>query len=393
MTILLWILLFIGLLSWATKVVPMLWGIGRIPRLPDSPNGAELPSLSVVIPACNEAENVEKSLRSLLAQDYPKLQVVAVDDRSEDETGDILDRLASEFPERVRVLHIRRLPEEWLGKNYALSEGAKASRGEWLLFSDADVVFEPGVLELAVEYAIAANTDHLTLIPDLEHQGFWEGAIEASFTFFMLKWIRFWKMSDPDCEDAMGIGAFNLVKRESYHKFGGHEPIRLCIDDDVKIVECLKDAGMRVAIAGAVKLLKVRWQKGLRGIVQGMEKNAFASFLFRLDFVCVLILAMLVVDVLPYIVLFYSPHPLARAICALEALLAVVVYYRLGTFFATPRWAGLFHPLMILVLIYAIVNSTAITLKNRGIRWRGTFYELEKLKNFQPPLSRKILWF
>lgn len=188
----------------------------------------------------------------------------------------------------------------------------------------------------------------------------------------------------------MGIGAFNLVCRKAYEESGGHEAIRLCVDDDVKIAEALKDAGCRIAICHANGMVKVRWQKGMWELIKGMEKNAFASFLFRVDFVCAVVLGLIVVDVLPYLLFILWENPVARAISALEILLAIAVYRRLGKFFATPPGAGLIHPLLIVLLIYTICISTIVTLKNGGVKWRGTFYDLKALRDFKPPLKRSL---
>lgn len=390
----LWIFLIVGTVSWIKRILPIVQGIKKIPCINfPGVNSDTHGLLSVVIAACNEEEEIENSIRSLLTQDYPRLEVIAIDDRSEDQTGTILDRLAVGFPNILIVKHIHELPHGWLGKNHALAMGAEIAHGEWILFSDADVFFKQGVLSRAMQYVLAEKLDHLTLIPYLVSKGFWEGAMNACFTFFMLQWIRFWKVADSRCEDAMGIGAFNLVSRQAYEKLGGYEAIRLCVDDDVKLAECLKDAGMHIGIAGANQLLSVRWQKGMWGIIKGMEKNAFAAFLFRCDIVCAIILWLMIVHILPYIYLIFWHNIVAQSICAAQIALAIVTYWHIGRFFATPMSAGLVHPFLILFIIYAIANSTLITLKNGGIRWRTTFYGIEELRNFKPPLKRKFIPF
>src|SRR2546423_821839 len=153
-----------------------LWRAARLAaRLADlSPDGAGLmPPLSVVVPALNEEATVEAAMRTLLALDYPDLEIIGVDDRSTDETGAILDRLAAEDA-RLRVTHVRELPPGWLGKNHALHVGSAVARGEWILFTDADVHFERDALRRAVRYAVYRRLDHLVVVPQVLLAGFWE---------------------------------------------------------------------------------------------------------------------------------------------------------------------------------------------------------------------------
>ena len=150
-------------------------------RLPKA--GGEQPSVTVVVPARNEEAEIERCLRSLLRQDYPNLDICAIDDRSSDNTGAIMDRLRRETPvnsvspatagnrrqhdsdSRLRVLHIADLPSGWLGKTHAMWEGAQTSKSDWILFTDGDVVFRPDTLRRALAYAEAERLDHLVIFP------------------------------------------------------------------------------------------------------------------------------------------------------------------------------------------------------------------------------------
>ena len=135
----------------------------------------DMPTLSIVVPACNEEDTIERGMNSLLALDYPHLEIIAVNDRSTDRTGAILDRLALSDP-RLRVLHVETLPAGWLGKNHAMHSGSQAAKGKWLLFTDADVVFAPDALRRTVAFAERECLDHLVLSPRCETHGFWERA-------------------------------------------------------------------------------------------------------------------------------------------------------------------------------------------------------------------------
>ena len=132
-----------------------------------------LPTLSVLVPACNEASTLERAMQSLLAMDYPRLEIIAVNDRSTDGTGELLERLAAANP-RLRVRHVTALPSGWLGKNHALHIASQEATGDWLLFTDADVVYTPDALLRAVSYARRVGADHLVVSPRIDTCDFWE---------------------------------------------------------------------------------------------------------------------------------------------------------------------------------------------------------------------------
>jgi len=163
-----------GSLFWLVLGAEWFRGVRKVPVLRDvaEPVPTVYPSLSVVVPARDEERAVGESVRSMVAQDYPgSLEVVAVDDRSADRTGEILESLRAETPGLLRVLHVKELAEDWLGKNHALSLGVAEARGDWLLFTDADVRFVPDSARRAVGYALANDLDHLALAPEIFSRG------------------------------------------------------------------------------------------------------------------------------------------------------------------------------------------------------------------------------
>jgi hypothetical protein len=213
-------------------------GLGSVGPLPDS----ELPSLSIVSAARNEAARIEGAARSLLAQDYPGLQVVAVDDRSEDATGAILDRIAAQ-ESRLRVVHVTELPSGWLGKCHALALGESAASGEWILFTDGDVTLEPDAVRRAVSLAIREGADHVAVAADLEVGGLGEAIFLAYFVYAFNVSQRPWDAKDPRSGAHIGIGAFNLVRREAYERAGGHHRIRMELLDDMGLGLIVKKSG------------------------------------------------------------------------------------------------------------------------------------------------------
>src|SRR5262249_25363516 len=159
------------------------------------------------------------AMRSLLALDYPNLEIIGVDDRSRDRTGEVLDRLARD-DERLTVVHIDELPAGWLGKCHALHVGASRARGEYLLFTDRDVIFARQALRPAVAYVADRRLDHLCLNPTLIAGGFWERALVACFGMLFFAAFRPWLIPTRFRGAYCGIGAFNLVRSDVYRAVG-----------------------------------------------------------------------------------------------------------------------------------------------------------------------------
>jgi len=246
----------------AAVVVPFVLLARRrksIPPLPAARDGVVLPRLSIVVPARDEATAIASAVGSLLAQDYPDLDVVAVDDRSRDGTGDVLRELAARDP-RLSVLRVDRLPAGWLGKTHALWRGAeRASGSEWLLFTDADVVHKQGALRRAVAYAVSEGLDHLTLTPKLAARGL---LLEAFVAFFGYAFVTLWGAylaNDPKSRRGVGIGAFNLVRREAYEAIGTIRALSLRPDDDIRLGRRLRAFGFLQRVLNGREVLSVNW--------------------------------------------------------------------------------------------------------------------------------------
>ena len=191
--------------------------VGWLARQPDE-LPAEPPSVSIVVSALNEAHTIEPALQSLLALDYPWLEVVAINDRSSDATGAILDRL-QQTDARLKVLHIEALPAGWLGKNHALQRGAEIATGEYVLFTDADVHFEARALRQAVGYCVRHGLDHLVVLAEFTVRSNLLAALLSSvYWFFFIKHPPWRVRQSPRVH--IGMGAFNLVRTAPYRQAG-----------------------------------------------------------------------------------------------------------------------------------------------------------------------------
>ena len=216
--------------------VALEWSAGyrKMEDLADQPltSFEDLPSLSIVVPARNESAAIEQSLASILKDAPPGSDVVLIDDRSGDGTREIVHRMARE-DSRLKVLTVDQLPQGWLGKNHALQKGADESEGDWILFTDADVHFEPGCLARALDYARKSEIDHLVVAPRMKTHGFWERVFVSFFVVALLTWLRAWRVNQRGGRGFFGIGAFNMVRRPAYERAGQHAALKDEVIDDL----------------------------------------------------------------------------------------------------------------------------------------------------------------
>src|SRR6266404_1200909 len=297
-------LIFFGAIAffWLSHGLQVAIGSAQLPWLRDSPpaQNKDCPSVSMLFAARDEEQKLPEALNTLLLLDYPELEIVAVNDRSSDETGKILDDAAKLDP-RLKVVHIEKLPEDWLGKPHALQGGYEMSNGEWLLFTDADVQFLPDAVRRAITLARGKQLDHLTLMCEVQMHSFWE---KAALTFFGL---GFHLATNPrgvsrrDSRHYVGIGAFQLVKRAAYEASGTHRRLAMEVLDDMKLAKIIKQGGFRSGVGVARDFVSVRWHSGLRNIVSGVTKNFFAAAGFRLSTVALQLFGILCANIVPFL--------------------------------------------------------------------------------------------
>jgi cellulose synthase/poly-beta-1,6-N-acetylglucosamine synthase-like glycosyltransferase len=273
------------------------------------------------------------------------------------------------------------LPVGWLGKTHALNVGAAEAAGEWLLFTDADVRFFPTCLEKAVRYAIDEELDHLTLPPEIVCRGVLLRSFVAAFTLVFEMTQRPWRVNEPRSREHVGVGAFNLIKAETYEKIGTHRAIRMRPDDDMKLAKLIKGHGFRQGVAYGTGLVAVEWHQTLREAVRGLSKSIFPGVDYRIDATVAGVLLLLLTSVLPFFGLFSGGA--ARILFGSSVLSTFFLYaYRAKhSRVETPWWYAALHPIGVCVLAYAMLRSACTTIANGGIEWRGTRYPLESLKD------------
>jgi len=379
-----WLLVaLLAALAWARLAIRGLLTQFRVDRLRDQPAAEPAggwPRLAVVAPCRDEAAGVEAAARSFLDQDYPGLEVLAVDDRSSDGTGEILDHLAARHP-GLRVRHVAALPEGWLGKNHACHVGAAETAGEWILFADGDVVLGADVLRRAVSYAEAHRLGHLVALPRLRAHGFLERAFVTGFAALANGVFRTWELRRPRTAGFIGVGAFNLVRRSEYERVGGHLRLALEVVDDAKLGLLLRRSGVRQGAVDSGGLVTVRWQAGLVRSLGGLVKNLFAGVEYSWPRALLGFLGLAFLSAAPLAAALLAPAPAARGVALYALGTSVVVHGLVARQFGDGSGLeGLLFPLAGLAVAGLLIVSAAAATLRGGIVWRGTRYPIASLR-------------
>jgi cellulose synthase/poly-beta-1,6-N-acetylglucosamine synthase-like glycosyltransferase len=376
------LILIAGCAYWLISFVLTLRLIRATPVLArlSPPDPASWPRLSVIIPACNEADTLETAMRSCLSDDYPNIEFILVNDRSTDDTGAIADRLAA-ADSRVRALHITELPDGWLGKVHALHVATQHATGEWLLFIDADVHLAPGTLRRAVAWCEQRGRDHLTLIPEFWSSTFLLDTVMACFMRIGAIGSRIWAVENPRSSASIGIGAFNLVRREALARTPGLEWLKLEVVDDIALGQMLKRHGARSSVANGRGMVQLHWYRSVPEMARGAEKNAFAA-IGRYSVWRALTMSVL------YVLVEWSPllacvpigvwwMQIAGAIGLILAIATVVLFCR---WMHRPVLAGLAFPVGAAIFAFVVLRSGYFAIRRGGLLWRGTLYPTKVLR-------------
>lgn len=376
-------------LLWLACFASTLLVVRRLGRLSDvRVSRTTWPKLSVITPACDEEAEIEPALRSLLGQAYSALEVVAVDDRSTDDTGAIIDRLAIADPRLIPV-HVTALPPGWLGKLNALAEGVKRAQGEWLLFTDADVQFDPHALERAIELAEDQQLDLLTAVPELTSTGFLLDVCFNAAGAFACAAGRLWQVPDPKSSAVAGIGAFILVRRSAYDRSPGIEWLKLEVADDVGMGLLIKSHGGRCAVVNGVGQLRLAWYASVRDMNAKMQKNWFA-IIGRFSVARLLGIALLFgwLACYPALLLLLGPELggagwAAVLVCCLGVLAAIGSSMLYARWTRRPYLPSLFVGGGMLLLAAMMLSAARRGQRAGGISWRGVLYPSALLRDAQ----------
>lgn len=372
-------LLLSNLILWTFIFLNGILGFRTIKRLEDIQTIDKTPSVSIIVAARNEEDSIAKSLQTQFTQTYPSLEWVVVNDRSTDGTGRVLEELQIQN-NRLKVVHISKLPTGWLGKNHAMYQGYLQAKGDYLLFTDADVMYQPEVIHKAMSFFQIEKIDHLTIAPNLSAQTFWLKNFVSFFLFGFSYFKRPWLANNDRSKVGTGIGAFNLLSRKAYEQIGTHKAISLRPDDDLQLGYKIKENLLKSRIVSGLSLLTVDWYPSLRAAFTGLEKNTFAGLHYRVSMVFLAIIGTFVSTIFPYITLFTGD--------SIHLLLSILVIFLLGcSYTLTTKKITTFSPLLFIVFpitsmlfIYSIARASILTFIRGGVMWRGTKYSLKELR-------------
>ena len=396
-----WIAGTILALAWFSRIVDAAIGMPSVadiskPEWDRNPSSGN-PRVSIIVPARNEEDDVEQSLTRLLELDYDNYEVIAVNDRSTDRTGEIMERVAnnSHFSQKMRdpstgsgqamahpvlkVIHHRDLPAGWLGKTHAMWTATNEATGDWLLFTDADVLFRTDSVRRAMAYAEAEKADHVVVFPQIIMKRPGEYMMIAFFQTMFVFGHRPWKVADPKSRDHMGVGAFNLIRRSVYESVGTYKALRMEVVDDMKLGKVVKNAGFAQRNVFGADLISIRWANGALGVVNNLTKNFFAVLSFQWPRTLLSAFGLAFLNLMPFLGVWLA-HGWERLPYAIALASMFLIYLGMSLRSGVPPYYFLLHPVSTALFIYTLLRSMGHALWNDGIIWRGTKYPLVELR-------------
>ncbi len=346
------------------------------------------PRVSILVPARNEARSIESCIRSLCAQEYPNIEVIALNDQSVDETGEILGRLQNEFS-ILKVISGAPLPSGWVGKCWACHQLSKASTGDLLLFTDADTVHSPDSLARAVASLQTRRADMISLVPFQELRTVSENLIVPLVHFLITCFLpmrMIWQSRNTAF--AFANGQYILFRRDSYERIGGHESVKANIVEDVWLVKAVKRANGRAVVFNGVDAVRCRMYCNFHEAWRGFSKNLFAGLNYNLFATLGVCLVMAACFVLPYPFAAFSLilQPVSESEFSFAAFgaplfqiaLTVLMRMLIALKYRLPLGYSALHGLSVILFIAIAINSMRWIYFRGGAEWKGRRYDFSK---------------
>ena len=348
---------------------------------------SERPKVSIIVAGRNEERTLPAALESFLSLDYSNYEVILVDDDSTDRTGAIADEWARrpEAHGRLRVIHNHELPRGWTGKVYALSLASRAAEGEWILATDADVVFHPALLRLALDCAQRRGVALLSLAPEFELGSFADKVVLPLFSLLLTTLYPLRLVNNSKSPRAMAAGAFILMRRRDLEQLGGYERLRQTVIEDVRTAEMFKRKGLRIYLAATRGLFRTRTYRTWRQLWEALSRSAFEGSGYSVTKVLFGAVVGNIITLLPDLTLVarllrdaLGGQPLSSDLALLLALGAVLmrtlVYLPFLLYFRASPLYALTLPLASAFYSAVSINSAWESSFGDGVAWKGRNY-------------------
>jgi hopene-associated glycosyltransferase HpnB len=345
------------------------------------------PKVSIIVAARNEEDSIPPALESLLALDYPDYEIVLVDDDSRDRTGAIADEWAG-MPSakgQLKIIHNKTLPPGWSGKVHALHLAANAASGEWVLATDADMVFHPSTLRVAMSCAREHDVQFLSIVPEFEFGSFWEKVVLPAFTFLISCLYPLRLVNDPKSSRALAAGAFILMKREDLNSLGGYARLKKVVIEDLRLAELFKHHGRRIYLAASRRLFHTRMYSSGREMFEGLSRSAFEGTSFSVPKLLGGVLLGNLLAAFPWVALIArilrdwrlggpALHDPSLFVALLACAVASLVYLPFIIHLRVPGPYVFALPLAALFYSCVSINSALASIVGPGVPWKGRHY-------------------